>query len=92
MKVVFIMNILTERKGIALGADDFRFIIENNNYYVDKTGFISDILKKKGIQVKLFTRPRRFGKTLNLSMLRYFFAIGGLKPNKALFTGFGLEG
>ena len=59
-------------KELNLGHSDFKDIIENNNYFVDKTLFIEEILNSQKA-VLLFPRPRRFGKTLNLSMLRYFF-------------------
>ncbi|MDD2979686.1 MAG: AAA family ATPase [Hespellia sp.] len=57
---------------LPIGIDDFEKIITKEYYYVDKSLLIRDLLDKKG-EVNLFTRPRRFGKTLNLSMLRYFF-------------------
>ena len=57
---------------LPVGIDDFEEIITKGYYYVDKTLFIRDLLDKKG-KVNLFTRPRRFGKTLTLSMIRYFF-------------------
>ncbi len=57
--------------------------IEDNYYYVDKTGLISELLRNGGM-VNLFTRPRRFGKTLNMSMLEYFFSIEG---DKSIFDG-----
>ena len=57
--------------------------IEDNYYYVDKTGLISELLRNGGM-VNLFTRPRRFGKTLNMSMLEYFFSIEG---DKRIFDG-----
>ena len=57
---------------LPIGIDDFEEIIEKGYYYVDKTWLIKELLDKKG-KVNLFTRPRRFGKTLNLSMLKYFF-------------------
>ena len=85
------MDSLNERKSIPLGAEDFREIIERNGYYVDKTGLIADIIKKKLVKVKLITRPRRFGKTLNLSMLRYFFNIEGAEENRELFNGLEIE-
>lgn len=59
-------------KPLAIGIDDFRELVEKGYYYVDKTLFIKDILDNGG-KANLFTRPRRFGKTLALSMLRYFF-------------------
>lgn len=59
-------------KPLPIGVDDFEKLIENGFYYVDKSWFIKELLDMKA-EVNLFTRPRRFGKTLNLSMLRYFF-------------------
>lgn len=58
-------------KTIMNGTEDFKEIIDNNYYYVDKTKLIEDIITEK---VVLYTRPRRFGKTLNMSMLYYFFS------------------
>ena len=58
-------------KKIPIGIDDFKKIRENNYYYIDKTNFIEEIGKNTG-KTLLFTRPRRFGKTLNMSMLKYF--------------------
>lgn len=57
-------------KRIGLGIEDFKRFLDNNDYYIDKSDFIADIWDN---QVTLFTRPRRFGKTLNMSMLYYFF-------------------
>lgn len=57
---------------LPIGVDSFEKVIENNYYYVDKTLLIKDLLDNRG-EVNLFTRPRRFGKTLNMSMLRCFF-------------------
>lgn len=72
---------------LPIGFDDFKEIIEKGYYYVDKTWFIKELLDKKG-KVNLFTRPRRFGKTLNLSMLKYFFEIPlNDKSNRRLFDG-----
>lgn len=59
-------------KQLPIGYDSFQELISNGLYYVDKTLIIKDIIDKKG-KVNLFTRPRRFGKTLTLSMLRAFF-------------------
>ena len=79
-----------ERKALPIGYEDFGEIISNNFYYVDKTLFIRELLDKKG-KANLFTRPRRFGKTLNMSMLRYFFEDTGNAENNAqnkrLFDG-----
>ena len=67
---------MSNRKPMPIGFDDFKQVIEDNRYYVDKTSLI-EYLKMKGGKVNLFTRPRRFGKTLNMSMLYNFFRIGG---------------
>ena len=58
---------------IPVGVSDFSQIRENEYYYVDKTGLISELLKKSTANVTLITRPRRFGKTLAMSMLEHFF-------------------
>ena len=71
-------------KKLDLGNSDFKSIIENNNYFVDKSLFIEEVINSQS-QVILLPRPRRFGKTLNLSMLKYYFAINQLE-NKNLFT------
>ena len=76
-------------KKIPIGVEDFKEIIQNN-YYVDKTKFIEDIIND-GSKVKLFTRPRRFGKTLNMSTLKYFFDIKEGKRNKKLFNNLYIE-
>ena len=65
-------NMKKKKKGLAIGKSDFKEIITRNAYYIDKTKFIEEIIEDLS-EVKLFTRPRRFGKTLNLSMLKYFF-------------------
>ena len=72
------------KKKLPIGISDFKEIIENNYYYFDKTKFIANILED-GSKVKLFTRPRRFGKTLNISMLKYFFDIKNKDENRKLF-------
>ena len=77
-------------KKIPIGVEDLKKIIEENYYYVDKTKFIEDILND-GAQVKLFTRPRRFGKTLNMSTLKYFFDIKEGERNKKLFNNLYIE-
>ena len=71
------------RKKLPIGIDGFEKLRTNDFYYVDKTGFIADLLRDWG-EVNLFTRPRRFGKTLNMSMLKCFFEIG---TDKSLFDG-----
>ena len=63
-----------ERKRLPVGLENFEQIINDNYYYVDKTGLISELIRNGGM-VNLFTRPRRFGKTLNMSMLEHFFSI-----------------
>ncbi len=65
------------------GIEDFKEIRTDGYYYVDKTALIEQVLEKRS-KVTLFTRPRRFGKTLNMSMLRYFFEIG---TDSTLFNG-----
>ena len=72
-------------KKIPIGINDFKTLIENNYYYIDKTKHIEDLLED-GSEVILFTRPRRFGKTLNMSMLKYFFDIENKEENKKLFN------
>ncbi|MBR2255107.1 MAG: AAA family ATPase, partial [Candidatus Methanomethylophilaceae archaeon] len=60
-------------RNVAIGIDDFKEIREKDLYYVDKTGLIEDIVARNGTKVFLLTRPRRFGKSLNLSMIDAFF-------------------
>ena len=72
-----------ERKKLPVGIDSFEKLRREDFYYVDKSGLIIDLLNNWG-EVNLFTRPRRFGKTLNMSMLKSFFEIGA---DKALFDG-----
>jgi len=62
-------------KRLPTGIEDFEEIKSENFYYVDKTMLIKSLFLKEG-KVTLFTRPRRFGKTLNMSMIKYFFEIG----------------
>ena len=71
--------------GIGLGQSDFRALRIRKNYYIDKTMYIKDIIDNDS-SVILVTRPRRFGKTLNMSMLRYYFDCSQ-KDNKELFEG-----
>ena len=77
-------------KRIPIGLSDFKHLIEENFYYFDKTKFIDEVIKD-GAQVKLFTRPRRFGKTLNMSMLKYFFDIKEAEENRKLFKNLYIE-
>ena len=77
-------------KRLAIGVSDFKKIIEGDFYYFDKTKFIEEIIKD-GSEVKLFARPRRFGKTLNMSMLKYFFDIKNREENKKIFKDLYIE-
>ncbi len=81
---------VTERKKIPIGIEDFAEIINRNCYFVDKTLMIRDILDS-GAKVTLFTRPRRFGKTLNMSMLQRFFEKTD-HDNSYLFEGLNITG
>ena len=78
------------KKKLPIGLSDFKEIIEYDYYYFDKTKFIENILEERS-KVKLFTRPRRFGKTLNLSMLKYFFDVENREENKKLFEGLNIS-
>lgn len=75
---------MTEYKPLPIGVDDFEKLIQSDYYYIDKTLMIKELLDKKG-EINLFTRPRRFGKTLNMSMLQYFFE--NKKDHRELFRG-----
>lgn len=70
---------------IGIGESDFKMLRIKNNYFIDKSLYIKDIIDNTS-KVVLVTRPRRFGKTLNMSMLKYYFDIRG-KENKELFSG-----
>ena len=74
---------MTVRKKLPVGIENFEEFSSEDFYYVDKTLFIKELLQNWG-KVNLFTRPRRFGKTLNMNMLKCFFEVGG---NPALFEG-----
>ena len=78
------------RKPLPIGVSDFKEIVENNYYYIDKTKLIEDILHYRA-KVNLFTRPRRFGKTLNISMIKYFFDIENKEENRKLFNGLNIS-
>ena len=78
------------KKKLPIGLSDFKEIIEYDYYYFDKTKFIENILEDRS-KVKLFTRPRRFGKTLNMSMLKYFFDVKNKDENKKLFEGLNIS-
>ena len=72
------------KKGIGVGIEDFKKIIEEDCYYFDKTNYIEELLKDR-TEIKLFTRPRRFGKTLNMTTLKYFFDVRNAEENRKLF-------
>ena len=72
------------KKAVPVGIEDFERIINEDYYYVDKTTLIEELLINRA-PVTLFTRPRRFGKTLNMSMLKYFFDVKDKEENKKLF-------
>ena len=78
------------KKSLPVGIDDFKEIIESNCYFVDKSLLINELLSKKS-KVTLLSRPRRFGKTLNMSMLNYFFNIDDKDNNKKLFEGLAIS-
>lgn len=68
----------TTQKKIPIGIEDFEKLRKNGFYYVDKTGLIIELLQNPA-EVTLFTRPRRFGKSLNMSMLKYFLNWMGIR-------------
>ena len=72
------------KKAVPVGIEDFERIINEDYYYVDKTMLIEELLVNRA-PVTLFTRPRRFGKTLNMSMIKYFFDVKNKEENKKLF-------
>ncbi|MCC8131524.1 MAG: ATP-binding protein [Ruminococcus sp.] len=76
-----------DKKKLPIGIEDFAEIISQDFYYVDKTGMIKELLSNWG-KVNLFTRPRRFGKSMNMSMLKCFFEIG---TDKSLFDGLAIS-
>ena len=75
---------MRDKKPLPIGIDDFKTIIEEDYYYADKTEMIEKLLDD-GAGVTLFTRPRRFGKTLNMLMLNYFFNLKNREENRKLF-------
>ena len=76
-------QIMAIKTKLPMGIEDFKRIRSEDFYYIDKTGLIRELLENEAY-VNLFTRPRRFGKTLNMSMLKYFFEIGS---DSTLFNG-----
>ena len=80
---------MAEMKPLPIGVEDFKELIEKEYYFVDKTLMIKDLLDKRS-KVSLFTRPRRFGKTLNMSMIQRFFEKTG-ESNAYLFEGLNIS-
>ena len=78
-----------EKLNIPVGVSDFEEIRKNGYYYIDKSGLIGELLSRAGTKVTLITRPRRFGKTLGMSMLESFFDIR--KDSRKLFEGLEIE-
>ncbi|GJM62962.1 AAA family ATPase [Persicobacter diffluens] len=78
-------------KALAIGTSDFKEIIQTDAYYIDKSLFIEELMISNKAKAMLFPRPRRFGKTLNMSMLKYFFDIDHAEENRKLFKGLAIE-
>lgn len=78
----------TRKMMLPIGIESFEEIISGGYYYVDKTAMISELLRRRG-KVNLFTRPRRFGKSLNVDMLKCFFQTGG---DQKMFDGLEIAG
>ncbi len=81
---------MNNNRYLAIGTSDFKKIIDDGCYYFDKTKFIEGIVKDR-TEVKLFTRPRRFGKTLNMTTLKYFFDVKNKDENRKLFKNLYIE-
>lgn len=79
------MDPVNNQHNIPVGISDFKKIRENDYYYIDKSGLIKELLKRESAEVTLITRPRRFGKTMGMSMLAHFFDIRS--DNRRLFDG-----
>ena len=77
---------MNKTRPVPVGIDNFKKVIEEGYCYVDKTDLIEDVLTR-GAMVNLFPRPRRFGKTLTISMLENYFNIKKKEDNKDLFKG-----
>ena len=77
----------TRKKKLPIGIENFEELRKEDFYYIDKTGLITELLHNWG-SVNLFTRPRRFGKTLNMSMLEHFFSVDG---DKSIFNGLNIS-
>ena len=82
---------MQERKRpMPVGVEDFKELVTEGYYFIDKTKFIQEYIDVRG-KVTLITRPRRFGKTLTLSMLKYFFSVENGEENRKLFAGLDIE-
>ena len=79
-----------EKKRLPVGYSNFNKLIENDLYFVDKSLLIKDIIDSKS-EILLFARPRRFGKTLNMNMLKSFFEIENAEKNKKCFRGLAIS-
>ena len=79
------MDPVNNQLNFLVGISDFKKIRENDYYYIDKSGLIKELLKRESAEVTLITRPRRFGKTMRMSMLAHFFDIRS--DNRRLFDG-----
>ena len=78
------------KRPMPVGIEDFKDLVTRNYYFIDKTRFIKELIDTQG-KVTLITRPRRFGKTLSLSMLQYFFTLENAAENRKLFAGLDIE-
>ena len=78
------------KRPMPVGIEDFKDLVTGNYYFIDKTRFIQELIDTQG-KVTLITRPRRFGKTLSLSMLQYFFTLENAEENRQLFAGLDIE-
>ena len=78
------------KRPMPVGIEDFKDLVTGNYYFIDKTRFIKELIDTQG-KVTLITRPRRFGKTLSLSMLQYFFTLEKAEENRRLFAGLEIE-
>ena len=78
------------KRPMPVGIEDFKELVAGNYYFIDKTRFIKELIDTQG-KVTLITRPRRFGKTLSLSMLQYFFTLENAIENRKLFAGLDIE-
>ncbi|MBR4696261.1 MAG: AAA family ATPase, partial [Selenomonadaceae bacterium] len=85
-----VLHMQERKRPMPVGIEDFKELIQREYYFVDKTHFIRELVDTQG-KITLITRPRRFGKTLALSMLQYFFALENAEENRKLFEGLDIE-